>query len=164
MKVPMKTTEKSVEQIIRIFEIALALILICGVAMEGATLVLNLRSIIIAGMNPYFQTFLDRSLVSIIGLEFALMLIKREPRLVLDILIFAIARKMIMTMQSGVDFFLGSLAILLLYAVKSSGIKYLVLPRRGLARLLSRGDKSKTDSRVSSAAPAENPSSSGDPA
>lgn len=134
----MKTLEKGVERIIRIFEIILSLLLICGVAAEGVMLAINLPTIMSTGMSQYFQIFLDHALIYIIGLEVALMLIKRDPHLVVDILIFAIARKMIMTMASGVDFLLGSFAILLLYIVKCYGIKCMPLPKKGLVRMLWR--------------------------
>ena len=134
----MRTLEKGVERIIRIFEIILSLLLICGVAAEGVMLAISLPTIISTGMGQYFQIFLDHALIYIIGLEVALMLIKRDPHLVVDILIFAIARKMIMTMSAGVDFLLGAFAILLLYIVKCYGIKCMPLPKKGLVRMLWR--------------------------
>jgi uncharacterized membrane protein (DUF373 family) len=109
---------KWIEWLIRVFEIVLSAFLIIGVASAGVMLAFHLRSVFVSGTNSSFQEFLDNALLYIIGLEVALMLIKRDPHLVADIVIFAIARKMIVTMESGLDFFLGAFAILLLYMVK----------------------------------------------
>lgn len=109
---------KWIEWLIRVFEIILSIFLIVGVVSAGLMMFFSLHGVFVAGTASSFQRFLDDALLYIIGLEVALMLIKRDPHLVTDILIFAIARKMIVVMQSGVDFFLGALAILLLYIVK----------------------------------------------
>lgn len=130
-----KQLVKWIEWLIRVFEIILSVLLIVGVVSAGIMLILNLHSVFVSATNSSFQQFLDNALLYIIGLEVALMLIKRDPHLVTDILIFAIARKMIVTMQSGTDFFLGALAILLLYIVKCYGISCILLPRQLWANL-----------------------------
>lgn len=126
---------KWIEWLIRIFEIILSVFLIIGVVSAGLMLVFSLQSVFVSATSSAFQQFLDNALLYIIGLEVALMLIKRDPHLVVDILIFAIARKMIVTMESGIDFFLGALAILLLYVVKCYGISCILLPRQLWANL-----------------------------
>ena len=135
---------KWIESLIRIFEIILSLFLIVGVVSACVMMVLSLRGVFLRGTVSSLQQFLDDALLYIIGLEVALMLIKRDPHLVTDILIFAIARKMIVTMQSGIDFFLGSLAILLLYVVKCYGISCILLPRRLWANLSQREENIET--------------------
>lgn len=65
----------------------------------------------------------------IIGLEVAMMFVKRKANIMVDILIFAIARKMIMDTAKGTDFLFGALAILILYIVKCYGISCILLPR-----------------------------------
>lgn len=110
------------EWVIHLFEVILSLFLIVGVAAAGVMMVFRLQGVFNHGTGQDFQLFLDDALLYIIGLEVAMMLIKRDPRLVIDILIFAISRKMIMTMQTGADFLFGSMAILILYLVKSFGI------------------------------------------
>jgi hypothetical protein len=64
----------------------------------------------------------------IIGLEIAMTFVKREPNIMVDILIFAIARKMIIDTSKGIDFLFGALAILILYIVKCYGISCILLP------------------------------------
>jgi len=122
-----KGLSNGIEWIIRMLEIVLSAFLIIGVAAAGVIMALSLEHMFMSGTARGFQNFLDDALLYIIGLEVALMLIKRDPNLVVDILIFAISRKMIMTMQTGLDFFFGALAILLLYLVKCYGISCIFL-------------------------------------
>ncbi|WDL95541.1 hypothetical protein [Alicyclobacillus sp. ALC3] len=122
-----------IEQAIRVLEIVLALLLIVGVVGAGAMMVASLYGMLSVTSSHNFQQFLDQGLLYLIGLEVAMMLIKRDPHLVVDILIFAIARKMIMTMTRGTDFFFGALAILILYFAKWYGLGNGRLPSRFLA-------------------------------
>ncbi len=142
---------KWIEWLIRVFEIILSIFLIVGVVSAGLMMFFSLHGVFVSGTDSSFQQFLDDALLYIIGLEVALMLIKRDPHLVTDILIFAIARKMIVVMQSGVDFFLGALAILLLYIVKRivkcDGIDCVFLPKQLLTNFTKQnkeGSKSTT--------------------
>ncbi len=120
---------KVIEWVVASLEMILSLFLIVGVVAAGFMMATSLHGIFAAGTASEFQKFLDDSLLYIIGLEVAYMLIKRDPHLVIDILIFAISRKMIMTMDTGWDFFLGAMAIFLLYMVKCYGISCILLPR-----------------------------------
>ncbi|QQE78062.1 hypothetical protein [Alicyclobacillus sp. SO9] len=116
----------TIELVIRVLEIALSLFLLAGVVTASVMMLGGLHHLMSAGNNASFQQFLDDALLYIIGLEVALMLIKHDLHLVVDILIFAIARKMIMTMTTGADFLLGAIAILVLYTVKSNGFRNLI--------------------------------------
>lgn len=119
-----------IEHVIHFLEITLSLILIIGVIASGAMMIVSLYGILSFHSSHNFQLFLDQGLLYLIGLEVAMMLIKRDPHLVMDILTFAIARKMIMNMTRGVDFLFGALAILVLYLVKSYGISSSLSPQR----------------------------------
>jgi hypothetical protein len=107
-------------KVVRVLEILLCVLLICGIILEGGHIALALPTL---GTSPAtFESFLDYALVYIIGLEVVLMLIHRDPYLVIDIVSFAIARKMVMTTENGLDFVFGSIAIFILYYVKCYGI------------------------------------------
>jgi hypothetical protein len=107
-------------KIVRLLEITLCGLLICGIVIQGARMVFALPTL--GTTTSTFELFLDQALVYIIGLEIVLMLIHRDPYLVIDIVSFAIARKMVMTTENGLDFVLGSIAIFILYCVKCYGI------------------------------------------
>ena len=108
------------ERFVQIVEVVVALGLIVGVVGEMAFGAKHLWNTITIWSGQSFQTFIDQSMLYIIGLEIAMMLIKHKPNIVLDILIIAIARKMIVATSGGLDFFLGALAIFVLYIVRHS--------------------------------------------
>ncbi|NGQ93600.1 hypothetical protein G3578_00210 [Brevibacillus sp. SYP-B805] len=116
------------EVIIRIFEIGLSIYLVIGIFIEGILHAKQLWSVSYEGGLQSFHIFLDNALMYIIGLEVAMMFVKREPAIMLDILIFAIARKMIIETSKGFDFLFGALAIMILYIVKCYGISCILLP------------------------------------
>lgn len=116
---------KAAERVAQIVEIILALGLIISVIggmMLGGR---HLWETAAVWSGPSFQNLIDQSLLYIIGLEIAVMLIKRDPNIVLDILIFAVARKLIVETSGGLDFLLGSLAIFILYFVRHFDFKRL---------------------------------------
>ncbi|UTW70278.1 hypothetical protein KHA80_06670 [Anaerobacillus sp. HL2] len=70
------------------------------------------------------KNFLSGVLLYIICLEVALMLI-RNPNLIIEILVFMIARKMILSVKiEMIEIAIGILAIALLY-----GLKYMILEK-----------------------------------
>jgi hypothetical protein len=118
---PLDVTVKQMSlKVMRVLEVLLCGLLICGIVVEGGHMALSLPTM---GPSPAtFELFLDHALVYIIGLEIVLMLIHRDPYLVIDIVAFAIARKMVMATETGLDFVLGAVAIFILYYVKSYGL------------------------------------------
>lgn len=106
------------EKIVQVVEMTLAVGLIVSVVVGMMFGARRLWATATVWSGQSFQTLIDQSLLYIIGLEVAMMLIKRNPNIVLDILIFAIARKMIVQISGGMDFFLGTLAIFVLYIIR----------------------------------------------
>lgn len=128
-----KSAIRIIERVARVVEIGLSSFLICAIVASAANTFLHVFD---TSLSPgRFQVLMDETLVYIIGLEVALMLIKRDPYLVTDILVIAIARKMIMQVQSGPDFLFDAIAILLLCLVKCYGFTC-ALPggRKGVTR------------------------------
>ncbi|GAX89162.1 phosphate-starvation-inducible PsiE family protein [Effusibacillus lacus] len=126
-----KSVEKAyqiAELIIRVFEIGLSFFIVIGIFVEGILHAKRLWKVTYEGELQSFQIFLDNVLLYIIGLEVAMMFVKREPNIMVDILIFAIARKMIIDTSKGIDFLFGAFAILILYIVKCYGIRCILLP------------------------------------
>ncbi|MDD4569995.1 MAG: transporter associated domain-containing protein, partial [Tepidanaerobacteraceae bacterium] len=60
---------------------------------------------------PVMQTFLGHILTLVIGLELTIMLVRHTPSSVIEVLLYAIARKMIIESKSMVDILLGIVAI-----------------------------------------------------
>ena len=64
-----------------------------------------------------FSNFLEVSFNVIVGLEFLKMIIKQTPGSVVEVLLFAISRQMIVYHASALENFLGVLAIAVLFLV-----------------------------------------------
>lgn len=64
-----------------------------------------------------FRAFLGHALLLVIGLELVVMLVKHTPASVIEVLLFATARKMIVESNSMVDILLGIISIGALFAV-----------------------------------------------
>jgi len=124
-----KSFTHTAETLVHILELLISVSLIFGMLFEGSLLGKQMWQLWLhGGHTQTFQVFLDNALMYIIGLEVVMMLVKRDPNIMLDILIFAIARKMIVDMSTGIDFVLGAVAIGLLYVVKCYGVSCLLLP------------------------------------
>lgn len=104
---------KVVSRLLRVLEIALSVLVLAVVFINGTVFLIDYHVWLTS--SDGFQNFLDQALLYVIALEFAMMIIKRDPRLVIEVLIFAIARKMVITMDTGSDFLMGTIAIFLLF-------------------------------------------------
>lgn len=103
------------------------------------------------GIHTYFD-FLANSLQLVIGLEFVHMLLMHRPEAVIDILMFATARKIITDHSlSMTDYTLGILAVALLFFLRQ------VYPQCGLPTLLKISGRS-----APAAADSANPDQSAD--
>ncbi|MBM7624594.1 hypothetical protein [Sporohalobacter salinus] len=76
----------------------------------------------------YFQNFLSHTLLLVIGLEMIIMLIQHTPGSVVEVLIFGIARKVLIHSDNMIDLVLGVIALAGLFAVK----KYLLEGNGGI--------------------------------
>ncbi|MFC4768396.1 hypothetical protein [Effusibacillus consociatus] len=124
----MKFTER-VTKAIMFFEWLLAGIIIVAVIGEGTMLVFKLVDYIVAReLTEKFQVFLSNALLYIIGLEVALMLIKHDSMLIIDIMIYAVARKMIIQNVAIWEILIGVIAILILYYLKCYGVSCRFFP------------------------------------
>ncbi|WP_134704341.1 phosphate-starvation-inducible PsiE family protein [Ammoniphilus sp. YIM 78166] len=127
----LKSLEQAFTQMVKYFEWLLAGIIIVAVVAEGTMLIHDLFNYITEGkITEKFQDFLAQALLYIIGLEVALMLIKHDMTLVMDIIIFAIARKMIILNVHMWEILVGILAILILYYLKCYGLSCRFFPSR----------------------------------
>jgi len=109
---------RTIVRLIAVFEEALAVIIILAVAFEGIAMLGDLyRYVSTWELSTHFPQFLADVLFYIIGLEIAHLLISRSPVLMLNVLIFAIGRKVIIQTETVWEMLVGSLAIALLYVL-----------------------------------------------
>ncbi len=109
MKIPSKITKMAI-----ILETILAFLLALGVVI-GSIDILRYFKIIYTTPPmesfPVMQTFLGHILTLVIGLELVVMLVRHTPSSVIEVLLYAIARKMIVESKSMFDILLGIIAI-----------------------------------------------------
>lgn len=101
-----------------VLEIVLSVIILIGFVVAVIPLVKDVPSLLAAESQGQFHSFLERALDLVIGIEFVRMLIKHTPGSVLDVLLFAIARHMILGSGTGVDNLLGVGAIAAIFAIR----------------------------------------------
>lgn len=109
----MKISSRIAKAVI-ILEAILAFLLAIGVVI-GSTDILRYFKIIYytppMETFPVMQTFLGHILTLVIGLELAVMLVRHTPSSVIEVLLYAIARKIIIESKNMFDIVLGIVAI-----------------------------------------------------
>jgi len=103
-----------------ILEAILALFIIIGVVIGSADLFRYFKIIYTTPPLQTFQvlqTFLGHTLILVIGLELVIMLVRHTPSSVIEVLLYAIARKMIIESKTMMDILLGIFAIAGLFAI-----------------------------------------------
>ena len=114
--------EKFQKQLItfsRLLELFIAVLIAVAVTVSAAELILNLWSYITNCQNPdRFSQFLDYAFSTLIGIEFLKMLLKHSTSAVIEVLLFAIARQLIVEHTTPLENLLGIAAIALLFIVR----------------------------------------------
>ena len=122
----MKRLKKSNEymyKITHVGELLLAIVILIAIIISGVSLVLELTQFSFTHLDiSAFTQFLANGLSLAVGIEFVKMLCKYTPETVVEILMFAIARQMIVEHLQLSQMFIGVCAIAVLCAVR----KYLI--------------------------------------
>ena len=122
----MKRLKKSHEymyKITHVGELLLAIVILIAIIISGVSLVLELTQFSFTHLDiSAFTQFLANGLSLAVGIEFVKMICKYTPETVVEILMFAIARQMIVEHLQLSQMFIGVCAIAVLCAVR----KYLI--------------------------------------
>ena len=106
------------EKIAKAIEIIIALVLLVIVVIKIVEVAFDLTGYPIGVLTMEFAGILSVTLNLVIGVEFTKMLIKHTPESVVDVLLFAIARQMVVYHERTLDLLIGVLAISGLFAIK----------------------------------------------
>jgi hypothetical protein len=106
------------EKVAKVFEIGIAVMLLVIVAIKVVEVVFALAGYKLVIIAMEFESILSVLLGLVIGVEFCRMLIKHTPESVIDVLLFAIARYMVVYHERIFDLLIGVTAIAALIAVK----------------------------------------------
>lgn len=118
----MKKTVKRILKTVEWIEIILAIFIIIAVIISSIDLV-RLLFYTFKASDPsksydFFQALLSHALILVIGLELAVMLIRHTPGSVIEVMLFAIARKMLIYSSQTYEIAIGVAALAGLFAIR----------------------------------------------
>ena len=110
-----------------LLEILLSGLVLIGLLLSAVPLIRWMPGLLIDGNEVEIRTFLERSLDIVIGIEFIKMLAKHSPGSSLEVLLYAIARHMVVGHESALENLLSVGAIALIFIVR----KFFFVPAFG---------------------------------
>mgnify|MGYP007084308856 CR=1 FL=1 len=110
-----------------LLEISLSGLVLIGLLLSVVPLIKWMPGLLIDGNNVEIRTFLERALDIVIGIEFIKMLAKHSPGSSLEVLLYAIARHMVIGHESSFENLLSVCAIALIFIVR----KFFFVPAFG---------------------------------
>lgn len=103
----------------RYLELAFSLVILIVIALSAISLVRDLLGVPLDNMDDLFFTdFLSRALGLVVGVEFVKMMCKVTSETLVEVLMFAIARQMIVEHLSTWETLIGVIAIAVLFAIR----------------------------------------------
>ena len=107
------------EHILDIMEILLAITVVIAFVCTFITLIREIPGLLHDGEGGHvFHEFLEFALMMVVGIEFVKMLIKHTPGSVLEVLLFAIARHLVLNHDNGIENVLCIIAIAGIFAIR----------------------------------------------
>ena len=110
-----------------LLEILLSGLVLIGLVLSAVPLIKWMPGLLFDGNEVEIRTFLERSLDIVIGIEFIKMLAKHSPGSSLEVLLYAIARHMVIGHESAFENLLSVAAIALIFVVR----KFFFVPAFG---------------------------------
>lgn len=117
---PLNRIESSMKIVILWIELILAAFIIVTVMLSAKDIVMLIYRIMVTEASSSYgelQGLLSHILLLVVGLELSLMLISHTPGNVLEVILYAIARKMLISSTSSLDLILGVISITMIFAV-----------------------------------------------
>ena len=110
-----------------LLEILLSGLVLIGLLLSAVPLIKWMPGLLFDGNEVEIRIFLERSLDIVIGIEFIKMLAKHSPGSSLEVLLYAIARHMIVGHEDAVQNLVSVVAIALIFIIR----KYFFVPSFG---------------------------------
>lgn len=112
-------------QAVKLMEKAIAVIFMFAI---GVSLIICVVEATGSFMEGTFrlESFMETILTLVVGIEFVRMLLLHTPQSVIEVLLYAVARQIVISHESAMDNLIGVLAILLIFVIK----KYLLDERK----------------------------------
>ena len=114
-----KRFNEVVYHVARYMEILLSVVILGVIALVGIRLVCDVTSREILSMNvDFFTEFLANALSLVVGVEFVKMLCRHSAQTVVEVLMFATARQMVVEHLRTWETLIGVIAIAILFAIR----------------------------------------------
>lgn len=110
-----------------LLEVLLSGLVLVGLVFSAIPLIRWMPGLLVDGNDTEIRTFLERSLDIVIGIEFIKMLAKHSPGSSLEVLLYAIARHLVVGHDSALENLLSVSAIALIFIVR----KFFFVPAFG---------------------------------
>ena len=107
----------------RYTEIVLSIIILVVIALSGIRLIMEVAATSVPNMDTeFFTSFLSQALSLVVGVEFVKMLCQHSAQTVVEVLMFATARQMVVEHLGSSETLLGVISIAVPFAIR----KYLM--------------------------------------
>ena len=107
----------------RYTEIVLSIIILVVIALSGIRLIMEVAATSVPNMDTeFFTSFLSQALSLVVGVEFVKMLCQHSAQTVVEVLMCATARQMVVEHLGSSETLLGVISIAVLFAIR----KYLM--------------------------------------
>ena len=114
-----KCFNEGIYNVARYTEIVLSIIILIVIALAGIRLIFTITEIPIMDMDiDFFTTFLANGLSLVVGVEFVKMLCRHSAQTVVEVLMFATARQMVVEHMKPSQTLIGVIAIAILFAIR----------------------------------------------
>ena len=122
----LRSKERRITQILRnqvaalssLLEVVLSILVLIGLLISTIPIANEMFSLVSQNSTEAFQTFLGHAFNLVIGIEFIKMLAKHSPGSALEVLLYAIARSMIMGHGSSVENLISVLSIGVIFLIR----------------------------------------------
>lgn len=106
-------------KVVDLLELIISVLLAISIGILTIFLAADLKLVLINSSNAEtFNTFLNTAFNLVIGIEFIKMLCKHTPATILEVLLFAIARQLIVGHANVLDNLIGVISIAILFAIR----------------------------------------------
>ena len=114
-----KHFNEGIYNVARYTEIVLSIVILIVIALTGIRLIYTITEISILNMDiDFFTEFLANALSLVVGVEFVKMLCRHSAQTVVEVLLFATARQMVVEHMDPVQTLIGVIAIAILFAIR----------------------------------------------
>lgn len=114
-----KHFNEGIYNVARYTEIVLSIVILIVIALAGIRLIYAITETSLMEMDiDFFTKFLANALSLVVGVEFVKMLCRHSAQTVVEVLMFATARQMVVEHMDPIQTLIGVLAIAILFAIR----------------------------------------------